>query len=107
MQRSVRWISAREQKVQQRSQAIDIRTRRRLRCAILFGSGVARRAQRHRVARLSWLEPARNAKVDQVEMALRAAHDIRRFEIPEDDRSLALVQIAQRRTQLQADHKNY
>src|SRR6266516_2813779 len=61
----------------------------------LSWSGVARRAQRHRVAHLSWLELARNTKVDQVEMSSRAAHNISRFEIAKDDRRLALVQIAQ------------
>ena len=100
-------IVAGQKLVEEDAQAVDIRTRRCLRPAILFGSGIAGRAERNGIVQLPWLEVASNAKVDQVEMAVRGAHDIGRFEVAEDNRWLAAMQVVKHTTELNANSENF
>src|SRR6266487_5882124 len=53
------------------------------------------------------MKVAGNAKVDQVESAIRRSHHIARFEIAENNGRLARVQIVQRDTQLHTDVEGF
>ena len=75
------------------AQAIDITLRRGLRLSILFRCGIAWRAERDGIFRLSRLEMARYAEIDQVEMLRGRAQNIRRLQVAKNDRGIARVQV--------------
>ena len=89
--------------MQERAQTVDVRLRRGLHPAILFGGRVARRAKGHGILRFAWTKVAGNPKIDQIDLPPRCTHDIARLEIAEDDSWLAGMQIVQHGAKLEAD----
>src|SRR5579884_2583019 len=89
--------------VQHSAQAVDVGARRRLRPAVLFWRGVAGGAEIGSISGLTGLEMTGNAEVDQVDMPIRGAHDVRRLEVAEDDRRLLAVQVVQHGAELERD----
>ena len=100
LKRRLGWIIAREQLMQCRAQAINVRSFRCLRLAILFGWSIAIGAERGSIFLLTWLEMARDAEINQVDMVAGRDHDIGGLEIAKNNRWLTRVQIIQDRAQL-------
>ena len=67
------------------SQAIDVGAGSCLRFAVLFWGGVARRAKRGGILRLSWLEEAGDAKIDEEDVSVSGEHDIGGFEVAKNN----------------------
>src|SRR5947209_2919445 len=87
--------------------AVDVALRRCLCLTILFRRGIAWRAKRNGIFRLSGLEMACDAEVDQVEMPRGRIHNIRRFQVTEDDGRMACVQVMENGAELQPDIKRF
>jgi hypothetical protein len=66
-----------------------------LRCAVLFGRGIAGRAERAGILRFVWVEVARDAEVDQVQVASGGTHDVGWLHVAKDDGWHLLMQVAQ------------
>ena len=58
------------------AEAVDIRLRRCLRFAMLFGSGVTSRAKGNGIFHFPKLEVVRNAKINQVHVVVGGSHNI-------------------------------
>src|SRR5579883_2712592 len=103
----VKWtigrIIAGQHLVKSGSQTVDVGAGRRLRSAILFGGSVAGGAERGRIFGLPWFEVPGNAEIDQVDMPMRGEHDVRGFEIAEDDGWLPHMQIFKHGAELDTD----
>src|SRR4051812_17154947 len=84
-------VAPAQQVMQGRAQTIDVATGRRLHLSVLFGRGIARRPEGHCVTCLPLFEDARDAKVDQVQLAFGRVHDIRWLEVAEDDWRLTIM----------------
>src|SRR6266853_6925748 len=89
------------------TKAVNISAGSCLRFAILLWRGIARRTKCHRISRLPWLEVTSNTEVDQVDLPIRSQHDVRGFEIAEDDRRLARMQIVKHCAELNAHIKHF
>ena len=85
------------------SQAIDICLGSCLCPAVLFWCGIARGTQGLRIPGLPRFEVTGNAEVNEIEMSSGRAHDIRWFEIAENDRRLASVQVVEHCAELDAN----
>jgi hypothetical protein len=92
-----------ERRLEGDTQAIDIGLGSGLHAAILFGGGVARRAERAGVTRLAGSVAAGDAEVDQVESTPRGDHDVGRLHIAEDDGRALPVEMRQDITERDAD----
>src|SRR5713101_3463162 len=105
MQRSkMEWCQGRiipcQQLVERSAKAVDVRSRRRLRLAILFRRGVAGRTESRCILHLACLEMTGDAEVDQVDESPWCEHDVAGFEVAENDGLLARVQVVQHTTKL-------
>src|SRR6266568_5916586 len=107
MERRFRGILGGEQLVQNSSQAVDIGARGGLRFTVLLRSGVPQRAEGDGIFGLAWFEMTRDAEVDQVQLALKRAHDVSRLQITKNDWRLMRVQVIQHTTQLYANSEYF
>src|SRR6266567_6882312 len=96
-----------QQLVERSAEAVDIRTRRRLRLAILFRRGVAGRTKSGCILHLARFEMTGDAEVDQVDESPWCEHDVTGFEVAENDGLLARVQVVQHTTKLYTDAKGF
>ncbi len=100
-------VMTRQKLVQRGSQSVDIDAWGALCLAILFGRGIAGRAERGGIFGLAGFEVTRNAKIDQVDMPVGRQHDIGRFEVAEDDGRLAHMQVVEHAAKLDSDFQRF
>src|SRR6266704_798745 len=101
--RGLRGIVACQELVKHGSQAIDICLGGCLCSTVLFWGRIAGGTQGLCIPELSRFEVTGNAEVNEVEMSSRRAHDIGWFEIAENDRRLASVQVVEHCAELDAN----
>src|SRR5262249_17346737 len=97
------WVASREQMMEQNAQAEQVTLRRRLGVPALLGGSVALGAKRHRVMRLTWLEEARDTKVNEIDSPSRSHHNIAGLEVTKDDGWLLLMQVVEHGAELTGD----
>src|SRR5579883_334683 len=93
--------------MEQYTQAVNVAAWGGLSFAILLWRGVSRRAEWHSIFDLPWLEMARNAKIDEIDLFSRSTHNIGGFEIAENDRRLAMVQVIEDGAEFKANGKRF
>src|SRR6266704_3918201 len=101
--RGLRGIVACQELVKHGSQAIDICLGSCLCSTVLFWCGIAGGTQGFRINGLTRFAVTGNAEVNEIEMSSGRAHNIGWFEIAEDDRRLASVQVVEHCAELDAN----
>src|SRR5439155_2088795 len=80
-----------EELVEHRAQAVDVGLRSCLHLAVLLRSGVASRAEKHRISGFATFEAASNAEINEVEPTIVSAHHVGGLEITVDNSWLACM----------------